>query len=400
MTDNNEDDDAHLSGVSPLWQLHESIREGDFSTTHMIVSANPEMLWHPNSIGWTALHFAAIHQDKRHEWLWMVSQALKAKGRDFINTRTDLGHSCIDLWLARYLQPFRWQPDHVQEEAALLNAEIEKTLSDEDEIALFKDKPRVLQLIEGYGAFIHRDLGVAGTWARSPAIIPRGQPNLPAFWLDMETLLRAATLDAIPLGDASGDNDSTFCVLHALAKTGCPPVIARLAVALLPEQIRKPDKDGNLPLHVAALAAVTTNIVYEEGHPCPPIILALLRADPDAAGAPNRQGHLPLHLALASGNTSQETIQVLIDACPAALHEQSGDGLLAFALAAIPHDPSGAHARAKRQACRSIGGMFRFLPVLSQRKMLKEAMERDDLSQATVIFELLRAFPAAVQLSK
>eukprot|EP00550_Attheya_septentrionalis_P006780 CAMPEP_0198295436 /NCGR_PEP_ID=MMETSP1449-20131203/27644_1 /TAXON_ID=420275 /ORGANISM="Attheya septentrionalis, Strain CCMP2084" /LENGTH=543 /DNA_ID=CAMNT_0043995741 /DNA_START=196 /DNA_END=1824 /DNA_ORIENTATION=- len=77
--------------------------------------------------------------------------------------------------------------------------------------------------------------------------------RLVEFWHPMEVMLRAATASTIPKprnrvpqkanNNDNDDNDNeekdTFRVVHALARTNCPPCVAQLAVLLHPSQPRE-----------------------------------------------------------------------------------------------------------------------------------------------------------------
>eukprot|EP00978_Attheya_sp_CCMP212_P029915 scaffold108129_cov50-Attheya_sp.AAC.1 len=118
--------------------------------------------------------------------------------------------------------------------------------------------------------------------------------QLVEFWHPMEVLLRAATAtgttqtrNRVPQKDNDDDDDDdekdTFRVVHALARTNCPPCVAQLAVLLYPSQPREWQRQRQ------------PNYYEEDAHP------------------PKQEGHqqqqlvhlqqlLPLHICLTSPN--------------------------------------------------------------------------------------------------
>jgi hypothetical protein len=137
------------------------------------------------------------------------------------------------------------------------------------------------------------------------------------------------------------DNRRAFRIVHAsvgLTGYGCPPEMIRLALSIHPEQIQEMDEDGNLPLHIAAVASsITADGGNDEdssmmsdvsflstatacSNAFDRVIRILIRQYPAAARIPHGvSGKLPLILALEK-RSWEDGIKTLLDAFPAALH--------------------------------------------------------------------------------
>jgi hypothetical protein len=143
--------------------------------------------------------------------------------------------------------------------------------------------------------------------------------------------------------DEEETNDRVFRLVHAsvaLAGYGCPIEMIRLAMSVYPNQVREMDEDGNLPLHIAAVAlafqpsdiatgsdedSFVSNLSNlsraDTSRPFGKVIKMLLRSYPEAAQIPHgATGRLPLILALdARQRAMDDGLKVLMDAFPAAL---------------------------------------------------------------------------------
>lgn len=152
----------------------------------------------------------------------------------------------------------------------------------------------------------------------------------------------------------------TFRIVHAsvgLTGYGCPPEMIRLAISIHPNQTKEMDEDGNLPLHIAAVASsymtcsstTTGSSTYDRQQQQPStdedslvsdfsflshgtsnssnhrafdkVIQILLHAFPAAARIPHgRSGRLPLMLAIeAKRRTWDDGIRTLLEAYPPSL---------------------------------------------------------------------------------
>lgn len=135
----------------------------------------------------------------------------------------------------------------------------------------------------------------------------------------------------------------SFRIVHAsvgLTGYGCPPEMIRLALSIHPEQIQEMDEDGNLPIHVAAVASSVTVYGNLGGNDedsmvsdlsflstataCTnafdKVIRILLHQYPAGARIPHGvSGKLPLIMALET-RSWDDGIKTLMDSFPAALH--------------------------------------------------------------------------------
>merc|ERR1711976_963594 len=125
----------------------------------------------------------------------------------------------------------------------------------------------------------------------------------------------------------------------------------RLAISMYPNQVREMDEDGNLPLHIAAVAtsylpssystlssnsdedSFISNLSNLSGLSCdkhPPfdrVIRMLLRSFKGASQIPHGySGRLPLVLAIdARQRTMDDGLRALIEAYPAAIESKNYD---------------------------------------------------------------------------
>jgi ankyrin repeat protein len=145
-----------------------------------------------------------------------------------------------------------------------------------------------------------------------------------------------------------------FRLVHAsvgLTGFGCPIEMTRLAISVYPNQVREMDEDGNLPLHIAAVASSfmpssdsSRNVCSDEDSyisnlsnlsglasdkhpPFDKVIRMLLRSYKMGAQTPHGQtGRLPLVLAIdARKRTMNDGLKALIEAYPAALESKNYD---------------------------------------------------------------------------
>jgi len=85
----------------------------------------------------------------------------------------------------------------------------------------------------------------------------------------------------------------------------------RLLLEAGPDAVRKPDSRGLLPLHYACERGGTHDVIQ-----------FLIEQWPLSLSTKTKDGNLPLHFALLNNKKlSLETIQLLVQACPAAVHE-------------------------------------------------------------------------------
>ncbi len=301
------------------------------------------------------------------------------------------------------------------------------------------------------------------------------------FWYDMEILVMAAVHDTIHI-DITENSDivtvappsptsisanhagnknkiiKKWLVVHALAITGCPTEVAKLAVSLYHEQIEERDENGNLPLHLACSSHSAGSFAEGSGlsnnnnnngnsaqqrsdynrtvlnnnkkgqssnkkHKCSssssssPMLKCLLDVYPQATTLPNSSQKLPMTLALCAGKYWYTGIQDIFQSNPlmllsgqsrdaetklhafmvaaAAADFASSTNLTPGALIQVPSSTSEEMRMAQRIASKKIGSMWRFLPNVSKRKAIDTARTELEMMKLTTIFELLRIVPDA-----
>ena len=155
-------------------------------------------------------------------------------------------------------------------------------------------------------------------------------------------------------GNETGLGERRFRIVHAsvgLTGYGCPPELIRLGISIHPDQVREMDEDGNLPLHIAAVAssyitdshtadAPTSSFPSDEDssvsdmsflssatcctNAFDKVIRILLNHYPAAARIPHgRTGRLPLMMAIEGRRrTWEDGIKTLLDAFPSALESR------------------------------------------------------------------------------
>jgi len=198
----------------------------------------------------------------------------------------------------------------------------------------------------------------------------------------------------------------TFRLVHAsvaLAGYGCPKEMIQLAISVYPNQVREMDEDGNLPLHIAAVASSFLPVSSAQSDedsiisslssltefsasdamtkPFKTVIRMLLRSYPEAVRIPHGiSGRLPLILAIdAKKRTMQDGIKVLLEAFPAALETRDFDPkLYPYIIAAI----------GKSREVKIIEKSSQRFPIFRRKK--KETVKR--LIPAA-LFEAIRANP-------
>jgi len=109
-----------------------------------------------------------------------------------------------------------------------------------------------------------------------------------------------------------GHGNQTLLHIMASQRSAVPISFASKILAGNSDGVGTADKDGNLPIHVAATNAASSSILR--------LILNLFRA---GASIKNSNGDLPLHLASTCGVGSEESVQLLLDAYPDAVHMQN-----------------------------------------------------------------------------
>lgn len=351
----------HTSAVSSVGSLHKAIRDGNFDHMRERVEQEQDasILVHPNTIGWTALHFCAASNEINFDtWKWVL-QSIQ-EDTDLLQLRTDTGQNVVEHFFRRYLNPLQWQTHQVKEAAKELAVSIQHFLDDDEQLDLLR---RLLDtsLEEHTPLVVGEDISPSNN-DHILLVVP--------FWRRMTVMLQQITSSA---------NHSEFTLVHSLATTGCPREVALLAIRLHPAQIHERNSCGGLPLHLAC---------QHEGAEI--MIECLL---PQYADSYDGDGRLPLHIALSSGKTWQGGISSLWNAHPldGGIRDEA-TGLPAFLLANFPCERVVERAT-RAEAAELYKGLFRFIPNSTQAKILADARHQVDLQYLSTIYEILRETP-------
>ena len=204
-----------------------------------------------------------------------------------------------------------------------------------------------------------------------------------------------------------------FRLVHAsvgLTGYGCPPEMLRLAISVYPNQVKEMDEDGNLPLHIAAIASsfipttetsststsdedtFISNLSNFSGFgidskPFHRVIKMLLRGYPFGAQVPNgKTGQLPLILAIeAKKRKYEDGLRALLEAYPAALESREISMRLYPNILSLIGKPKEKKSQTKRY-CKTN-------PFLRKKK---EESTMDQIIIPNALFEIIRAKPSIV----
>jgi len=206
-----------------------------------------------------------------------------------------------------------------------------------------------------------------------------------------------------------------FRLVHAsvgLTGYGCPPEMLRLAISVYPNQVKEMDEEGNLPLHIAAIASsfiptseegistsdedtFISNLSNFSGFgigskPFHRVIKMLLRSYPFGAQVPNgKSGKLPVILAIeAKKRMYEDGISALLEAYPAALESRDISMRLYPNIMSLIGKPKEKKSQTKR-CCKA----NHFL-----RKKKKEESTIDQTIIPNTLFEIIRSKPSIVGL--
>ena len=142
-----------------------------------------------------------------------------------------------------------------------------------------------------------------------------------------ETLLRVTALKILE-GNNANLSDQAFSLLAGLLRDGRSPTQAMQAAQTLgasnltPPQLKEPNFEGDLPLHVVArLSPPPKGEEEEEDDDEGDFLDRVVSLYPGAASKWNRQGQIPLMLALQSGRTWNSGIRRLLEAHPAGIDD-------------------------------------------------------------------------------
>lgn len=144
------------------------------------------------------------------------------------------------------------------------------------------------------------------------------------------------------------DTGTTRLLVHAAASLGalgCPTQVLEYVLSAYPEQIKRRDVWGQLPLHIATGPTSWSRVTRRKYKPRErDFISTLLKVDPKAASVKNDLGRYPLHSALANRHTWSGGVDCLFQASPRVLVLRDPvTKLYPFQLASAPMrlDPEG-----------------------------------------------------------
>jgi hypothetical protein len=119
-----------------------------------------------------------------------------------------------------------------------------------------------------------------------------------------------AMIEAAPAALSSTDADTKSLPMHIACWYGQPLESIQVLLSAKPTCVKRPDKDGNLPLHTAASLA------------SPEVVQLLLEADPSTAATLNKRNQTPLHCACLRRDISTSVIDTLLEAAPDSVQRQ------------------------------------------------------------------------------
>ena len=136
-------------------------------------------------------------------------------------------------------------------------------------------------------------------------------------WKIIQCLLRPTQINgkSIDTMDASvvakGSKSTNYLMVHAAVQTECPPDLLRYIIETRSTEVQKPNKQGRLPLHLAAMTQTNTTNVANMQDPQTNfsayhskfVIDELLYSYADGATEYDHDGKLPLQLAIESGKS-------------------------------------------------------------------------------------------------
>lgn len=177
---NNEDRRSQLSS------LHRNIRLNTWNEVQLILEIdtsyfisseaewlNEKLIFTPNSVGWTALHFTILHYDSSYRLRWMISRMLEEYHHTRIHSlgyneskaddcalspffaQTNTGYTSTDLFFAKRLFPFPFETNDVQKDANRLLKTIQFILK---ECQLSRESYHFYGTMEGSESPIIKDL--------------------------------------------------------------------------------------------------------------------------------------------------------------------------------------------------------------------------------------------------
>lgn len=326
---------------------------------------NYEILWTPNSMGWTAVHIAASHRMPLPTWEWIVSIAASISQENFLTSLTCTGQSVVELFFRTYMCPLIWQDHAVRREAKVLTRALNNVRMSNEQLQLFQQ--RILK-----------------NFQLKP---PRNDGDNCVTDIDRCSMLWRY-LD--PLYNAIGDTNEP--TLAFLARTGCCPVhLAKLAVAL---EASKNPHDSDLPGRVLHAWAIARSFNDLDG-----MLEPLLDAFPGSLLVLHEpSSRNPCHEALLSGKGLND-IKLLLKRSPSLVNVPDPvtrlpwAGLMALGTqqSTLTRALQGHHAKVSMLA-----SVFKDLPTTYQKDKIQQAQDDLDCEKLTAIFWVIRFSPSAI----
>jgi hypothetical protein len=160
---------------------------------------------------------------------------------------------------------------------------------------------------------------------------------------------------AFPGALLNKDEEGDRLPLHMAAMKGASTAVMRYMVEALPQSLQAIDREGNLPLHYAAIYSCEAVVelmanlspdacqhantkarlplhllcarVWDQESLSLSLIRNIIRHYPEAVRLPERQGRLPLHLACEQGHPRQDIVKLLVNSFSAGLlHKEENAG--------------------------------------------------------------------------
>lgn len=136
-------------------------------------------------------------------------------------------------------------------------------------------------------------------------------------WKIIQCLLRPTQINGKSIDtmdtslSAKGSKSTNYLMVHAAVQTECPPDLLRYIIETRSSEVQKPNKQGRLPLHLAAMTQTNTTNVANMQNPKTNfsayhskfVIDELLYSYADGATEYDHDGKLPLQLAIESGKS-------------------------------------------------------------------------------------------------
>lgn len=242
--------DFRQSAVSAGSCIQRAIRDEDFDLLPDLIT-DLILLWQCNSRGWAAMHVASSSQPPVYWWKWLLQKAMRAtKPERLYKTKTDMGQTCIDLFVRQSLFPLAWQRHTIQEKADQLRESIQTVCDDssttDNQIMLVELRERIRyskeQKEENEDFEDHIESSPVGIVFQ--------------FWKNLELLLCAAHYGTVDTACFLEMGEIPYLQLLA-SHSWCPDIAARLLVRLFPEPLPL----VRHPLHVWAK---TKTSIYSE----------------------------------------------------------------------------------------------------------------------------------------